>query len=408
LDIERYYHPTLGGRGSFYSLKNLTKKTEMFTTTAYTLIDYDLPTASFVFGFENNEDVKRTIKPRFDVTGNAPPHERTFTITHQCALIYIFGKLNILLFPDTLPQAQRDIFIANSTLDIRKQVGAPNSGWVYMPMNDMRDWHNDPELMNLRLWYSIWYNWKTGAPQDIHDIPPELNNWWALGMLVYFVPTMLLQMTVPRFGWFIYDDEIVNRLQVSPRSVFFVHPSGTWAFFDQHRVYNSYGMDWEVGPNAYDDTLTPAISDMVLEHMVYDFVHLEQEHGSVDTSFTALYTQAVTTGKAAGTLKEEFQPVSRTDLKIKFTKERVAGSGGIEWLQLKCDWYPNPPFYYYEFGYQGGSGQHGYMVDAGGLMDMTLGCVAYTGPIYGTPIFHPILRNTPVTFSSCVMVTNNG
>jgi hypothetical protein len=190
--------------------------------------------------------------------------------------------------------------------------------------------------------------------------------------------------------------------------VFFVHPSGTWAFFDQHRVYNSYGMDWEVGPNAYDDTLTPAISDMVLEHMVFDFVHLEQEHGSVDTSFTALYTQAVTTGKAAGTLKEEFQPVSRTDLKIKFTKERVAGSGGIEWLQLKCDWYPNPPFYYYEFGYQGGSGQHGYMVDAGGLMDMTLGCVAYTGPIYGTPIFHPILRNTPVTFSSCVMVTNNG
>lgn len=400
LDVERYYTPEIAGMAaSLFSLKNITQNFEMFDVNVNLLIDYDLPTASFVFGLEGGTYDQRLLQPRPGVQGG--PYAWEYTTAHQGATVFIFGKYRTMLFPDTLPQEWRDSFTAAAKVSNRAALSDPGSPWVMMPLNDMRGW-DDPELADMRLYYALLWNRKNPYTQPPPSYVPYDDNWWTYGMNAYLAPNIVIDVTTPRFSWYVYADEIMNRMQISPYSTFFVHPSGTWAFFDNHRIYNPYGV---CQPQGSHEALTPCIQDMNLEHIIYDVVHLENKDGHLDTSFTALYNQAVGAGRSAGTLLEPFDLITKADLQVQFSKERVQDAYGVQWLQLRCTW-GGQTIYYYETGFQGGAGPGHYYGNAGGLTDLTMGSSFYAGPNMGLPLVGGArLPLVPIRFSSCVMVT---
>lgn len=416
LDIERYYNQASDPFGlytetaSFFSVKNLTQDTELSTwyggnfstdtgeiSNPSGLIEYDLETCSFVFAANWTQTAMRTNPTR---PGSVlVPVPEMYVISHTAAAIVTFNTLQTILFPDTIPDDAKDAITAAVNTAPRDSV----DGWTFVALNDLRDWNSTPELTNLR--HSLT---SPGETNYTFTTPTaDTKNWWnALG--AYFVESLFLPyIDTPRFSWHCYADEIMNRLAMTPHSTFFAHPNGSWGFFDQQRIYNSYGMYIGGGSDNFD-SLSGFIDDGVLEHVIYDAVHLANKKGSLDTSFIELYNLAVTSAPT-GSLTDTFNTVTKDDLKAQFTKSAVDGLGGAQSLQLQMDWYPMTAgsLYFFEQGYVGGDvgGTTFGQVGAGGLIDLTMGEAFYTAPDFGGDIKVASTSNMAVTFSSVVMIT---
>jgi hypothetical protein len=85
-----------------------------------------------------------------------------------------------------------------------------------------------------------------GCPLVTGAMSTEHRYWWLGGICVNSNQFTLLLVTKPCPGWAAYSSEILNRMRLSPFTCFFTHPNGTWAFFNQERIYNKGGVpDWD-------------------------------------------------------------------------------------------------------------------------------------------------------------------
>ena len=384
LDIERYYKQADGSVASFFSVKNLTKATEVSTwwggntdgkLSLCQLLAYDMASLSFVFNMQLVETRAVTL------TGSA-----TYTALHPSAAIVTFNKLRTILYPDTMQDDKKTAIAAAVAQPGRSALDS--GGWTYLGMNDYADWS-----------YSFLTGVRDHYAAGIGTISAAQTYWYENAMTAYGrLPVSLLYITQPKFGWYVYADEIMNRLSVTPRSTFFVHPNGSWAFWDQHRIYNPYGLPLAgYAGNAVPDF----IANATLEHVIYDAVHLENSKGALDTSFVALYNDAVTRGTGAGSLTDTFTTTTKDALKAVITPQTIVDSGK-DMLELKAtfgggEWfYPEPAL----FGTSVLISTVG-----GGAIDLTFGDVFNTGSNFTGTISYPTAPGTPVTFSSMVMIT---
>jgi len=406
LDIERYWRAADGAVLSFFSLKKLGAglvEEEIRGWRGGSLIDYDLPTLSFVFDMPYVEQFNRTLQPRSGAPGGVTAFAYPYQAVHKVVFIITLNKYRRTLYPETMRDDIKAYFTEDLlTFNPRATVLADPT-LLLMPLNDLRDW-SDTDLSNLRNYYCEGvFHYKTGTG---YTTPAgDLLRWWANAMNVYLPPSNLLWITAPRFSWYAYADEIMNRLHVAPDSTFFVHPEGTWAFFDQKHIYNKHGL---FGPVGNHDALTPIMDDPdAFEHVIFDAVHLEVNSSVVDTSFVELYNKAVNKGLADGTLTQPFDLLSKALLRADLIKTRLLDvPTGIEWLELHVQWTGGYNGYYPETAYQGGSyyaGGSSYS-GTGGLMDLQLAALFYPASNYSGSPNSAFVSTRMARFSTCLLI----
>lgn len=384
----------------------------------------DMKTLSFVLAFQTG-------------TIDIGTHQRH--VYHPGTAVYTFNTFREAFFPDTIPQPQKDKLTASMQQDFRAAfMHDSNGAWTFMTLaggppgkaGDV-DW-TDNEVGVLRYWVLQMEAWAVNPIAVLGEHPP-LNTgfspytvvdpatayWW--GMLQTYGSTLNLTLiSNPRFHWHMYADCIMNALACSPWSTFFVHPNGTWAFYDQSHVYNPCGiptLEEISGSDGLTDYTVPTTKDVVwgtappgkapgfdaalLEHCIYDRVHFEfampdNLKYSVDSRFVDLYNEAVKNAKDADIVPpgEVFNTIAPVDLKATF-KKLPNGTFSPTGLSLQVKWGSNT----YLWGDASMSFGPGYVASFGGnsgTIDLSLDYL-FDGA-------SPQASAQRITFSSCLVV----
>lgn len=245
------YNFVTGQSRAFFSLRKVAaSEQQVMRCTGDSLIACDLRTVSFVLGVEKAERVDRecALADGNEVFASVMPEtvQLPHLISHPAVAIYVLGGLQEVMCPPEMADDTKAALAVQAALD---PMAGMDETWTYLPLNDLRDWTTDPDLIMLRD-FLILRKYGTGPahdsgygdPLDGDALPIATRNWWLNGILVNSNQTPLLLVRKPCFGWAAYASEIVNRMQMTSHTTFFTHPNGTWAFYDQQRVYNRHGV----------------------------------------------------------------------------------------------------------------------------------------------------------------------
>ncbi len=324
------------------SWKNLTTATEILCTRATgSILAVDLTTLSMAYRVE-----ELAIEDRAGTD---------FMITHFAVVLVNKLAVKETLYPTTMTAPNRAILAAVVATFLE---GATHrTGRYLVPLNESRDW-TDPDLADLRahLLGPYWLHHHATAPivgapgvgTPIYDAETLFYYEWN----TYLPPTHLVYCDAPKFGWHLYADLITNFLHTTAASTFYTHPNGTYCFWDNAHVYNPQGVNVE---SFYSAEQYAGWDPEQLEHCIFDRVHLRLAKGGANTTFQALYNNAVTAGVAAGTLVDTFNPITDASLRATFDKDFVAfpGLGGRGHLRVTAEWDGND-YYLDDNGVQGG------------------------------------------------------
>lgn len=244
------------GRGlSFFALRRRRSNTEtdVLAINGDALLAYDLKTASFAVAIEHETLVDREVPASNDPlpTPDGWPEVATMPhrISHPGVAIYTMGERRTVLLPTGASGAVNAALQEKAAVDPRAVV----SGWTYLAANDLRDWSGMPDLRDVLLYANdLADDWPERLPTTpsypIGTLSVPERNWWLAGMCVASSNSVLLMMSNPNFGWAAYTSEVINRSQHSPNVTFFAHPGGSWAFYDDARIYNTFGIPDVVAP----------------------------------------------------------------------------------------------------------------------------------------------------------------
>ncbi len=436
--------PMLNVRRTLYSLKNLTQATELRTLPAppsgvgrstsgptgiagYTyatmtpwepraqFVNVDMKTLSFVLAFQTGTQEPRTVvTPGF---GTIPSF---WFVLHPGHMVYTFNTFREGFFPETIPQVQRDKLLIAADQDFRDVFltnDIDGGDWTLMTLaggppgkaGDV-DW-TDNEMGVLR-YLVLQAEGRVANSIAVLDQRPPLNTisvpWWPAEIAYWWImlPTYsnaygLVLLSNPRFHWHMYSDLIVNALRVSPWSTFFVHPNGTWAFFDQSQVYNPNGVPAISLLEDGRDNYASLVDASLFEHCIYDRVHMEftlaaNTKYSVDSRFMDLYNQAVALAVKAKKIPpgEVFQSIAPVDLKATFTK-LPDGTVSPKGIDIRAHWYGTD----YTFSDATVSHGPGFAARAGGnsgTIDLSMDY------LFGGS--SPQAAAQHITFSSCLLI----
>lgn len=357
---------------------------------------------------------------------------------HPACAVYTFNTFREIMFPKSMPTSYTqpsafyiepaqvcpmDKLRAAATDDFRSvHMATDDAGpWTFMPLSggppgklSTVDW-TDADMDILR-YYIIEQEGRTfpSAPnlqlafRGVIALPVPVGDlafWWAQ-LHTYGRELNQILITNPRFHWQMYSSLIVNSLSWSPWSTFFVHPNGTWAFYDQSRIYNQDGVPSSQGGGsnlAADLTLdfTALVNPSKWEHCIFDRVHLQFTLNmgttySTDTTFVDLYNKAVETAKTQNALPKDevFNFITPEILKaqiIKLPNGAISSCG----LSLQLVWTGDTVTYFYgdnavQFGanFELGIGT--------GTIDLSLD--------YLWGAVSPQAGSQRITFSSCLLV----
>lgn len=353
------------------------------------LVDYDLPTLSFVF------HVGKIFSDRRLIPGSAysPTDKNVNHYTEHIGLIvFTLNRYREALYPETITDFARGELGYRVETSGRALVDASTNQMLLL--NELTDW-TDAEFAGYRNYR------QQGVSKSISPTPatPTAETEHRFAVRYNLADYRgLMTITDPCFGWNVYAYSLCSALHTTEMSSFFAHPDGSWALYDQQYVYNRHGVPttWLFGSitaNTYDN-----VDLTKFEHCIFDAVRLKN---SPATTFRALYNRAVAKGVADGTLVADLQPVELTDLRAVFSKHaRVSGSAtvamiGITWGGLTG--------YYLEGSYATASALASYPFgDQGGTLMLSLGD-AFKAAADGTGLVF-FGNATPIKFSSAVLV----
>jgi len=412
LDIERYYRPpangtsfpfsAIGNGADLYSLKNLSNggveianfhgpvgdvSSTVIPVYILGLMDFDMATLSFAF-------TAIRINP---------------VIIHA-TVVYTFNTFREILFPDNIPQADKDWFLQLPGVDYRSTF-ITGSTFTRLALNDIPLWTDSDDLEALRehiAWENCWATLKHPKPwldQPWADNPSHATNpnpvnvptyatkVWFSAMRTRQTAHMLAAIDKPQFAWFVYSDMIMSALQKTPWSTFFVHPNGTWALFDQSRIYN-YGLR---------NTVLTTFDATKLEHFINDRVHFEFRLAgkayTLDTSFVQLYNDAV--AALPDDAKNDFAPLTYTGMRATFTKQ-TDSTTFVTWLKLQMVW-DGFTYYFEDSAINNRPSEQIQWEIQGGWQSLNLTVDGFWGVI-GSPRLSPQQTDQHTTFSSCLLI----
>lgn len=381
MESYNYVHPPLTApRLGIIVMKNITKGTDIFTTPLCPVLAIDLQTCSMVLQLQNiisNE--LRTTPMRVGT-----PQDIEWVSHHWAVWVIHSGSSKKLYFPESMTEEQKVILRDMATVDGRLyEDGLLTAGWTRIPLNVSGDGWNDADFNAVRDYFSYdkhyWYN----EPWVLNDTDNS-SNWTFYGTsyptqgyvkykvnIAYIPPSNLSDLTPkvytlfpvnasnehlffctnPKWGWHFYAMMTKQYSQVGHLDTFFTHPNGSYAYFNNTLIYNSVGVpNWSSGsPTSLSaqlaDTL-PSYSADAFEHCIFDPIHLEVRKStgtaaSLDTTFLAMYNQAVAAGKEAKTLEDGIEEMTYADQRGTFEiNSALYNSVGDNFnsLDLKFTW----------------------------------------------------------------------
>lgn len=267
---------------TFFSLRKRSgdDETELVAIAGETLLAASLSTLSVAIGVEYQERVLKscglseladTTVPFYVYQGKTTVADMTHVVSHPGVAIYTQGALREVLVPDGTAQAVVDALAAVAGANPRASI----SGFTYMAANDLRNWSGFANLRDFQLGmqrircepygsdrgfiflgvtslggFPLRLPGATEGEHPLQALNVAERNWWR-AMCDFHANAELLFATNPNFGWALYTSQIIHRTQVA-NTTFFVHPNGSWAFFDQNRIYNTYG--WPALEEPLDET----------------------------------------------------------------------------------------------------------------------------------------------------------
>lgn len=358
------------------------------------LVDYDLPTLSFVLRIEKTFTDVRVVP---GVTVSPAAKNATFFTTHFGLSVYTLNRYRETLYPETI-----DAF-AKTELDYRKNTrgraaveASPNT---LLPLHRLTNW-SDPGYAGYRNWRMEAYGAKSfGSPAPTPSA--EVQHTFDVGFLGFYVGPMLV--TDPCLAWNAYGTRLVNLLHTTENSVFFVHPQGTWAFYDQQYVYNKHGVPnvWAGGVSQIQRDTYTGVDLTKFEHCIFDRISVTPV--GRDATFRGLYNRAVARGSAAGSLVADLQPIELSDLRAVFTKHAIT-VGTATAAMLGVTW-GGVTGYYLEGAYVTATGfvDPSPFGDLAGSAALSLGDYFYAAAA-GTGRVDFSVDAHPIKFSSAVLV----
>ena len=275
------------------------------------IMAFDLTTLSFAFKVTTFESCTRLTAVPGD-QGNAHKF-------HQSVAIVTFNNIAKQLFPTTMPASAQAAATSRFTQTFR-QTYMQGNGWTLIELGDTTTWGLGGDYDNIRINIALENDILTNATYaSTYPVGQAAVDFW-MALNTFDTPAIMVLMTTPQFAWNMYSDLVQNSIIKHPWTTFFVHPNGTWAFFDQSIVYNRLGhvfdgdnFSWPLD-NSYKGHLNSAkfatpkqfFTDIwnaftalnPLEHCIFDWVHFEftlsdGSAKSIDTNFLTLYNNAV-------------------------------------------------------------------------------------------------------------------
>lgn len=335
----------------FTSMVNVSKNTEIYCGLADPILAVDLMTCSLVVKVEYRELNHMRVTPQR--IGSTAERNLGWLIYHFGVHYIHSGVSKGMDFPTTMTDDIKELLRARTAVVGRAQISEIlERGFEYIPPAHPEDGWNG-SFPTLRDWwaherqYWYWFDWVLNDPDlgfygygypdegyviyktDSYTEPPGIND--LLDRFFILAPgntaiEPLFFCDNPRFGWNYYTAILKRYAHVGIFNTFFTHPNGSFAFYDLSLIYNAMGV-----PNIYAGSPTEsaaknangvAIYDIgKLEHCIFDRIHLEVRNknnvaGVRDTTFMAMYNEAVTQGRAEDTLTDEtIQTITLADQK---------------------------------------------------------------------------------------------
>lgn len=341
---------------SLLSVKNLTTVAELLVSAVpLSIMAIDFPTLSFAARVDN-----QVVEFRDNTGIGGAASSRWETLHFGVVLIHKLAVKDTL-YPATMSVPNKDA-IASMIVDFGD--GATyRAGRYLVPLQEARDW-TDTAMANARAYIlgpSIHgsHQHATG-PASTPAIQDTLTQWyweWDTFMPV----TYLVFCDAPKFGWHLYADLLCRYLNVNAATTYYVHPNGTYCFWDSAQIYNPMGAGADV--DIYDMEQLAGWDPALLEHVIFDYVRLQVGNAGNTTTFQSLYNKAVVAGTAAGTLVDTFTAITDASLRATFTKSDEALVGARNYLRMHASW--NGHTYYCDDpGVQGGGSAGGPFVVA--------------------------------------------
>jgi hypothetical protein len=384
----------------------------------------DMTTLSFVMKFEVGTVAWETQTIPADTNGvDTTGIDRKF-YHHPAIAIWTFNELRDTFFPSTMPEgyvapsshytepssAQVGVKQRLNTIiseDFRTAHMAGNT-WTLMGLGALPPGQSDDTWGSQDMAMLRYYVLGTdcmdntnlrSAFQTAFDYGPVRNTdaslvTWFYALGVFGSPVCLALTATPKFHWAMYSDLITNSIAVNPLTCFFVHPNGTYAYFDVTHFYNRNGLMFGTR-SSYTDSVTWWDATKV-EHWIVDKVHLSFQlpkgRTEKETSFVDLYNDAVDALQPPP-VTEPFTRLQTSDLQATVTK-LATGTVSIDGLSLQITW-GGHTYVFSEDSVRGTTDAY-YAIGNSGTIDWSLDY------LFGGVV--PQLAHPHLTFSSCCLV----
>lgn len=447
MDIERYYDkdsvsPTDGAVYTIFSFKTIVGdgvdrvETEILTAPAAPVLAVDMTTLSYVQLMTRNlYSVKKM--PRKSGDSGDSPADCNWVNFHYGAGVWTGGKLREILYPQGMLKEEMDAqrqyiettwkALVEKPLTTRQKLQewidrGPLLGRKMLDLNDATTWATG-NYGNWRLWYA---RSTMDAITGTHPLPGDsdaIERFLYRALYAYLPPLHLVYDVDAKFAWYAYADEICNYHAHAPDTTFYVHPSGSWAFWCNHLIYVPQGQPY-IQHNL--NTLS-GYSVESIEHVVLDRVHFEMRTnhillGKLDTSHLELYNKAVEDGLKNETLglalsdatyDRDIRKIEEKDLRGVFAKDVYTYTtdpySGTQWLALKLTW-DGEEYWIHERGIQGGTyhltgspwpGQ-------GALLGLTLNHLWSTNSSFTGNLVYPTIDVKHIRFANDIILQAQG
>lgn len=432
LDIEAYWNPANSSASLriLNILKNLTQGIDVAVVNGTRLNDFDMKTLSFAGEQQTLSTYTFDVPIRagypVGVSGTGPTvpddghaHKKlpattnvTFSVGHPQVAVWTFAKLREVLYPPGIPDAQK--LLLNDVTPAAARAGV--AGLTLFPMNDVTDWSTHTELRH-------WLSFGLGYTATTYTLSTTSEIAFYKQILSAFPELMFLQ--VPRFGFYLYANLLMQLMRKHPRSVLFAHPNGSWGYFDTSIIYNKNGV---TAPLAFYNTLA-MFDASKLSVALFDRLHLVVGKGTaLNTSFVDTYNTALTGSRGANTITDTLLPLAASDFTPTFAKGQydytvpggtVDDNGKVfSWLELAAHYPTGETYYIHDQGYITGAPEQGSVpygsesvgsptsFGGGNMFDQSLDAVWTTAPGYAGVVSNPTIDFGRCAFSTPTMVVS--
>ena len=348
-DIERWGNK---GAAPYYNkitdilaLRRLDTEAVIQTWRAMPMLAVDMTTLSFVVLVQELKTDRTAVFPsKISYPGGGTITLKMADFSFAACIVHSL-TIKEYLFPDTLPLDTQLRLVDSFSLLSGYEYKATLSGtWVYSPLANADDGWGNSDIANVRdVWgNSVGYKTYTAPGANYSITRDTIFGLWGqeLGDDIH-----MMYLTNPKWGWNCYQSALCSNMYIDPRMLFYAHPNGTYAFYNDSWIYNPNGqpIGETVGGTFFGADCLSVFDASALEHVIFDRVHFELRTplgtATKKHSFFDLYNKAVQAGMNNKKLENKgIDPMLTTDLRATFTKEEYEiPSGpyiGVKWLLL--------------------------------------------------------------------------